>query len=154
MSRSRRHALTLLLALLVATVAGCEGSQPTGPGEVVWDRDVCEQCEMVIGVRRHAAQARDADSGQLRRFDDVGCAVLWLAANEPAQPAGLPEVWVRNAGDTSWIDGRTARFSSGHRTPMGHGYASVEGEPAGSLNFEEITRRLLAERDERRHPGH
>lgn len=147
--------LAIPIAASLLAVAGCGSGPDTGPGEVAWDRDVCEYCEMVIGERRFAAQVREAATGRLHRFDDLGCAVLWLAAREPADPSGgADEIWIRDAADRSWIDARKARFSTGHRTPMGHGFAAVAGEPAGSLDLTEVTRRLLAGHDERRHPGH
>jgi hypothetical protein len=134
-------------------LTGCSSEPATGPGEVVWDRDTCERCSMAIGDRRFAAQVRDAHDDRLRRFDDVGCALLWLAEREEPPGESRPEIWVRDWDGTNWIDGHTTRFGTGFQTPMGYGFAAVDGDPPGSTDLAEIRGRLLAREHERRSVG-
>ena len=73
---------SLLLITATALLVGCSGDPGTGPVEVKWDRDVCVRCNMVLSDREHSAQVRytptDGGRSQVRKFDDLGCAVLWL----------------------------------------------------------------------------
>ncbi len=146
----------ILWASLVWTIllfVGCSSEPARGPGEVVWDRDTCERCSMAIGDRRFAAQVRDAEDHRLRRFDDVGCALLWLAEREGSPGASRPEIWVRDRDGERWIDGHTARFGAGFKTPMGYGFGAVDGDPAGSTDLAGVRERLLAREHERRSVG-
>ncbi|MCB1726823.1 MAG: hypothetical protein KDI22_05265, partial [Gammaproteobacteria bacterium] len=86
--------------LLIATallLAGCSGDPGTGPVEVKWDRDVCTRCNMVLSDREHSAQVRytpaDGKRSQVRKFDDLGCAVLWLDQQPWHDEPGV-EIWV------------------------------------------------------------
>jgi copper chaperone NosL len=140
-----------------ALLAACQPDAVTGPGEVVWDRDTCERCAMAIGDRRFSAQVRDSHQGRLHLFDDLGCALLWVADNEAgadlsASGAG-PELWVRDAAGDRWIDARTARFDGGHKTPMGYGFGSASSDARRGLTLRQVAEQLTAGQDERRHTG-
>ena len=70
-----------LICLAVLLLAACSGDAGKGPVGVKWDRDACERCRMVISDRQHAAQIRyfpDEGRSRVVKFDDFGCAVLWL----------------------------------------------------------------------------
>lgn len=112
--------IVIAAALLVA----CGQSPTTGPGEIHWDRQTCEHCQMVISERRHAAQLRAPGERNVHAFDDVGCALLWLDQQGLTDAEPPLEVWVRDTHDANWIDGRSARFDSGHPTPMQYGWAT------------------------------
>jgi hypothetical protein len=148
----RRPARLFAAAFLVLVC--CSSEPASGPGRVTWDRDVCERCSMVIGDRRFAAQVRAAAEDRLHRFDDLGCALLWLA--ERGESVGgskatpRPAIWVRDAAGETWIDGRTAGFAAGFRSPMGYGFAAVGGNTPRSIDLAEVQKRLLAREDERR----
>jgi hypothetical protein len=109
---------------------------------------------MAIGDRHFAAQVRDAHDHRLRRFDDLGCALLWLAERKGAAGAGRnasqPEVWVRDPVGERWIDGHAARFAGGFKTPMGYGFGAVAGDSHGALDLPQLRAQLLAREDERR----
>lgn len=138
---SASRALGLVAACLV--LAGCSGDPGTGPAEVTWDRDVCERCSMVLSDREHAAQVRYADPAAARSrvalFDDLGCAVLWLEAQDwqldwRDDPA--VEIWVTDYRDGSWIDARTARYVKGRITPMQYGLGARTDPVDGALDFD------------------
>ena len=88
---------TLLLIAATALLLGCSGDPGTGPVEVKWDRDICTRCNMVLSDREHSAQVRytpgDGKRSQVRKFDDLGCAVLWLDQQPWRTESGV-EIWV------------------------------------------------------------
>jgi hypothetical protein len=97
---------------------------------------------MAISERRFAAQVRRGPRA-VARFDDFGCAVRWL--EEHGGPAVAAEIWVMDSeGDAErWLDGRSAAYRSGQRTPMAYGFTAV-GEPApGTVDFERARLEIL-----------
>jgi copper chaperone NosL len=112
-----------VLLLLVATGVACPQSPTTGPGEIKWDRQTCERCQMVISERRFAAQTRKTGERRTYAFDDVGCALLWLDQQGVVDLDSSQEVWVHDAAGEHWVDGHSAHFDEGHHTPMGYGFA-------------------------------
>lgn len=142
----QRGRFVLLLALLSA----CGGDPTTGPGRIAWDRDTCEHCRMAISDRAFAVQVRSADA-RLHRFDDPGCAVLWL--DEPGHEAPK-EVWVRALDGDAWLDANEARFVEAPHTPMGYGYGAREDGPDVGIDFEALREVIVLREDERRKSGH
>ena len=129
------------IVVLITLLAGCSGDPGTGPVEVKWDRDVCARCNMVLSDRRHAAQVRYSPAGQrsqVRLFDDLGCAVLWLD-KQPWGDDPTVEVWVNDHQDGSWIDARSARYLPGQITPMEYGLGAQPAldDDAETLSFEQ-----------------
>lgn len=128
---------TFWLLLLLAGLAGCSGDPGTGPVEVKWDRDVCERCRMVLSDRLYSAQVRGGSEGQktkVYRFDDVGCAVLWLEQqawrNDPRT-----EVWVNDYRTGVWIDARSAYYVKDRITPMAYGLGAQADPAPGALSY-------------------
>lgn len=137
--------------LALVGLVSCGGEPASGPGRVAWDRDACESCRMTISDRAFAAQVRGAD-GRLHRFDDPGCAVLWLRDHAEETPAR--EVWVRELDGDAWLDARTARFVEAPHTPMGYGYGAREAPPDVGIDFEALREAIALREDERRSPAH
>ena len=138
------------VAWLLLSVAACGGDPDAGPGRVVWDRDTCEQCSMAISDRSFAVQVRV--DGRLHRFDDPGCAVLWLKDRGPAEP---DEVWVGALDAEGWLDARKARFVEAAHTPMGYGYGARAAGPETGIDFEALRVAIAQREDERRkHADH
>jgi hypothetical protein len=136
------------LSLLVSLEA-CSREHATGPAPMAWDRDTCERCNMVIGDRRFATEVRTGHDQRLHKFDDPGCALLWLEVNRSG--AGeRAEIWVRDPRGERWIDARTARFAGGRETPMEYGFGTVDGAPPDALGLEEIGERIAEMERERR----
>lgn len=133
----------IVLAMLL--LAACSGDPGTGPVEVKWDRDVCTRCNMVLSDRQHAAQVRytpvDGSRGQVKKFDDLGCAVLWLEQQPWHAEPGV-EIWVTDHRDGHWLDARTAFYVTGQLTPMQYGLGA-QAEPAdGALDFGQARRHI------------
>jgi nitrous oxide reductase accessory protein NosL len=129
---------TLLFAgLLALLVSACSGDPGTGPGEVKWDRDACERCRMVLSDRAHAAQIRyfpaDKPRSKLIKFDDIGCAVIWLE-DQPWRDDPKTQIWVTDING-GWIDARNATYVKGDLTPMEYGLGAQSQPVAGGLDF-------------------
>jgi len=149
-TRSIWTALTTAIAVTagLALLPACSGDPEEGPGKIYWSRDVCTRCQMAVGDRRYAVQVRDAHDHALHSFDDLGCALLWLEQDAPE--LGMSELWVRDATGTSWLDGRSARYIGGQRTPMSYGYGTAPEGAAESLGLDQVRQEILAREDERR----
>jgi hypothetical protein len=132
------------LALVLLALAACDPG--TGPARVAFGRDACEQCGMAIGDRRFAAQIRHA--GRVHRFDDFGCALLWLESATGGDPAGT-EIWVMDQDREQWIDARSASYRPGQRTPMAHGFGAVAAPQEGTLDFRAVQQQIRERERER-----
>ncbi len=123
---------------LLFILSACSGDPGTGPAEVKWDRDTCARCNMVLSDRRHAAQVRyrpaDGSRVQLKKFDDLGCAVLWLDQQPWRDQAGV-EIWVNDRHSGEWIDARSAQYTPGSLTPMQYGLGAQSRAGPGTLDF-------------------
>lgn len=135
-ARLRRAWLALICTAMLLTA--CSGDPGTGPVEVKWDRDTCTRCNMVLSDRQHSAQVRytpaDGARSQVKKFDDLGCAVLWLDQQPWRAEAGV-EVWVTDQHSGQWIDARKAHYSSGKLTPMQYGLGAQAEAGPGTLDF-------------------
>lgn len=141
----RRGLAALALVLASACVDGRDG-----PEAIKWDRDACTECAMVISDPAFAAELR-SPRGELRKFDDVGCAVQWLNKQPWANEAAAA-FWVARNRDGQWIDARGARYLSGKTSPMGYGFAALDpGEPG--LTFEALRRQVAAAGQSHALPG-
>jgi copper chaperone NosL len=126
-----------LWPLLLLTLAGC-GDSGTGPVDVKWDRDACERCRMVLSDRSHAAQIRYHLPGKKRsslaKFDDIGCAVLWLE-EQSWRDDPRTQIWVIDHLTGQWIDARSATYITGRITPMEYGLGAQTAPAADGLDF-------------------
>lgn len=126
-------------------LAACSGDPGTGPVEVKWDRDACARCNMVLSDRQHAAQVRrpagDGTRGLVKKFDDLGCAILWLDQQPWRDEAGV-EVWVSDHRSGEWLDARRAFYVTGRLTPMQYGLGAQADAAAGTLDFTQARERV------------
>ena len=135
--RRRARLLPLLIASLIGLLGACSGDPGTGPVEVKWDRDVCKRCNMVLSDRRHSAQVRHSPAGrpsQVYKFDDLGCAVLWLK-DQPWRDDPKVEIWVNDHANGKWLDAREAHYVRGQITPMEYGLGAQTEATADTLDF-------------------
>lgn len=129
--------LLVTFFLLYFGLLGCDRQQ-SGPEDVVWDRDTCTRCQMMLSERHAAAQIRiiQTDSrSKLYKFDDFGCAVLWLEKQDISTVQSV-EFWIADAASGKWIDAHNAWFMVGQQTPMDYGVLAYEEKIANSVNFE------------------
>lgn len=143
----------LLLSLLLT---GCVREDVTGPDEVRWDREVCTRCAMAVGDRHFAAQVRGAPAGDATRvykFDDIGCAVIWLDT-QSWKDDPRTEVWVTDYNSGHWIDARDATYVTGRMSPMGYGLGAQPASPGKGLDYDQARQRIRQiEQGKQRHRG-
>ncbi len=131
------------VAFAVLLLAACSGDPKTGPVEIKWDRDGCAHCGMALSDRHFAAQVRGGPKHQAFKFDDIGCAVEWLK-KQPWGGDASTEMWVMGYRSGKWMDARQARYIGGKTSPMAYGYAAIEDDAPGSIDYSELARRVLA----------
>ena len=127
------HYLLFLLPLFFLSFTGCEKKPIGAPEKMHWDRDMCERCKMAISERKYAVQIIDPKSGKNYKFDDIGCAVLWMDEEKiPWRERAI--IWVTDAKTGKWIDARQAEYIEGSITPMAYGFSAYSQEtlPKGS----------------------
>ncbi len=145
-------ALAGLAVLAALTLGACSPAPPSGPVAMVWDRDLCERCNMAIGDRHFAVQVRSPVDGRPHKFDDLGCALLWLD-EQPWGRDGAFEIWVREWGGERWLDARRAAFLRAENTPMDYGFAAVAAATGESVGLESARERIREVERARRRPA-
>jgi len=140
---SMRAAFASISAILLLA---CWQGPSTGPGKIHWDRQICEQCQMVISERQHAAQVRMPGERNAHAFDDLGCAILWL--DEQLVSHGEPhhEVWVQDPTGQQWIDATNTHFDDTLSTPMAYGFRAAEH----GISFDAVQTRVREAERKRR----
>ncbi len=130
----------LLAGLLLLILSGCGVDPGTGPGDVKWDREICERCRMVLSDRHHSSQIRYFPANKKRskvmKFDDIGCAVIWLE-DKPWKDDPQTQIWVTDRNGGGWIDARQAFYIKGDVTPMEYGLGAQQEAVEGSLTFDQ-----------------
>jgi len=136
----KRFSFLFFSILLLFGFSGCEKKPIGGVAQMHWDRDMCERCKMAISERKFAAQIIDPKSGKVYKFDEIGCAVLWM------DETGIPWkdqaiIWINDAKTGEWIDARKAKYTYGAITPMAFGFAAYSDKtvPANTETFDFAT---------------
>ena len=102
----------LLVVLLVLVLV------QTGNAQIVWDKDQCNQCNMLIRDNQFAALALP-QSGENLKFDAIECLINFLKNNDESTFLLLQVADYANSG--KWIDAKEAIYlkSAGIPSPMG-----------------------------------
>ena len=134
------------LLSLVLVLSSCEKKISHEHEEMHWDRDMCDRCKMVVSERNHAAQVSNPKTGQVYKFDDIGCVVLWFK-EENIQWKDTAKIWITDVKTSKWIDARTAHYDNLHNTPMAYGFSAnekIESIKEGSevIDFNEMASRV------------
>jgi hypothetical protein len=126
-----------MIALLWLACAG-----PTDvPPPVAWDRVVCDECSMTLSDPAFAAQLVTQD-GELRVFDDPGCAFRYVAEHHPK----IAHLWFHDATEDAWHDWNAVEFVPASGAPMDGGFVAV-APGSGGRSFSDVSGEMLA-----RHP--
>jgi len=133
----------LLSLVFLIAVSACSSEETSGPGEIRWDKEVCVRCAMAIGDKRFAAQIRGGAEKKLYRFDDIGCAVIWLDGQSWKTDA-VTEIWISDYQSSHWIDARQAWFFPVLQSPMGYGLAAQKEYTENALNFDQAVLHIHA----------
>lgn len=129
----------LLFVGLALVLSACSGGPETGPVEVKWDQDNCERCRMMLSDRNFAAQVRyfpDGKRSKAVKFDDIGCAVLWLK-DQQWKDDPKTQVWVADHRGGEWIDARKATYIRKNNSPMGYDLGAQAEADSDGLNFDQ-----------------
>jgi len=117
--------------------SGCEKKPVGAVQQMHWDRDMCERCKMAISERKFAVQIIDPKTGKDYKFDEIGCAILWM------DETGIPWkeeaiIWINDAKTGEWIDARRAKYTYGAITPMAFGFAAYTDQtlPQNAKTFD------------------
>lgn len=140
-SHSRRRFLAALPGLLA--LAACSREPATGPVAIDWGNDADARCHMKIRDRNFAAEIRDP-GGKVWKFDDIGCAVSWLAQQDFDEQAAGAELWVADFRSGQWLDARRASYLEGKRSPMRYQFAALAEAEPGTVGYGEMKQKVLA----------
>ena len=135
----------LMTVFSIFGFSGCEKKSIGAAQEMHWDRDMCERCKMAISERKFAVQIIDPQTGKDYKFDDIGCAVLWMDEEKiPWKDKAI--LWITDAKTGKWIDARKAKYADSAITPMAYGFAAYTEEtlPKGSkvLDYLSIAKKI------------
>ncbi len=146
----------LLAGSVMLILSACSRKSETGPVPIRWDQETCTRCGMAISDHHYAAEVRggpDADRTRVWKFDDLGCALLWLD-EQPWKDRPYVEIWVADQRSGHWLDARKAWYVSGQHSPMGYGLGARSEPAPGALDFTQAKRHVLeVERHEHRYRG-
>ncbi len=120
------------------------GDDQTGTVDVKWDRDVCHRCQMMLSDRDFSAQVRTFPKNKrskVYKFDDIGCAVLWLSTTE-FKDDPKTQIWVNDYKTKKWINAKTAWYSKGLNTPMNYGLGAQATKVKGALDFQQAVKHI------------
>lgn len=129
----------VFLAIAIAVLSGAvtwavhrSQARPSGPKPIVWDRETCAECHMVISDRHYAAQLQ-TEAGEVFDFDDPGCLMTYIAHSHPRVHA----IYFRHSRQNRWMDYRASAFLRSANSPMGRGYEAVDPGTRQSISFDQ-----------------
>jgi len=138
------HGINTLPVFALLFFSACSSEPDTGPGEVRWDREVCERCVMAVSDRNYSAQVRGGTAEKktkLYKFDDLGCAVIWLD-EQPWKEDPRTEIWVTDFNNGEWINAETAWYVTGKTTPMDYQLGAQPTPGKGAINYEQAKKHI------------
>jgi nitrous oxide reductase accessory protein NosL len=123
----KRFRLLSVIFFIMIVLGACEQKPKGGVEKMHWDRDMCERCKMAVSERKYAVQIVNPKTDRAYKFDDIGCAILWLD-EEKIPWAKEAIVWITDAKTGKWIDAKTALYTDDSITPMAFGFAAFTKE--------------------------
>ena len=112
-----------LLALVITVTAGCSQEPNLSAVDPKWDRDVCERCKMLLSDKNFSSEVINPTDGKHYFFDDLGCALNWLAEDKNKSWALKAIVFANDAKTGEWLDISKNHLALGYITPMSYGIA-------------------------------
>lgn len=137
--KSTISGFTFIVFVVSIITVGC-GPLDDGVPRIRYGEETCDRCRMIISEKRFAAAYR-TEAGQLRKFDDLGCAILHREAHEEA----VTQFWGYDFEETGWLDVRKAFLvrSPDLITPMGYGIAVLPTAVKASALVEKVNGQLV-----------
>ncbi|MCB4743622.1 MAG: hypothetical protein LGB07_05265 [Sulfurovum sp.] len=141
----KKYSLLVSLLFLIILFNGCEKKQIGTAVKMHWDRDMCQRCKMAISERKFAVQIIDKRHRKVYKFDDLGCAILWMdRVKAPWKDQAI--IWISDAKTGKWVDGRKALYIEGAITPMAFGFAAYTKQTVPQnvtiYNLEDIIQKI------------
>ncbi len=99
----------------------------------------CPTCHMYLVGKKHTAQI--IQNAKTYFFDDVGCAVLWMKAQN-VEPSRV-RMWVFSNDTNRYVDALRAFYSVTDETPMHYGFGAYEQQGEYRITFDEMRLRML-----------
>jgi copper chaperone NosL len=134
----------VVLVLALAAVAGFVAAivlrghpVPDGPVDIVWNREPCAHCHMLVGEPAFAAEIVTTD-GDVIVFDDPGCLVRYLEEHTPP----VHRIWFHDSTRDHWLSAQEVGFVPGAATPMNYGLAAVPAATPGAIALEDMRRSI------------
>ncbi len=116
-------------AIFVALFGIPKKNNALKPVPIRWGEDTCTRCDMSIVDAYHAVEVINPITKKTYKFDDIGCAVLWLYKEHKFKWAKKAVIWVTSAKNGAWLHAKTACWVSGQITPMGFGFGAYKEKP-------------------------
>ena len=137
----------ILSALLVSSIfCGCQEKDKGGFQKLHWDRDMCEQCKMVISERKYAVEVVNPNNGKAYKFDDLGCAIEWLRDNKISWEKEA-KIYITDKISGRFIDAKNALYDVNSRTPMDYGFGAYSKQDMQNgkkfIYYEEVRLKIL-----------
>lgn len=120
-------------------LVGC-GQRDDGIPRIRYGEETCDRCRMIISEKRFAAAYRTT-SGALRKFDDLGCAVLY----SEGQSEEVSQFWGYDYEEAGWLNAGQAFLVHSPElvTPMGYGIAVFSSAEKAAVLAEQVNGQLV-----------
>ena len=142
----KQFSFFMLFFSIMIGLGACEKKSEDGLAKMHWDRDMCERCKMAVSERKYAVQIINPQNHKVYKFDDIGCAVLWLDEEKiPWRTSAI--IWITDAKTGKWIDAKKAIYTDDSITPMAFGFAAYTKESAPKnhhlVDFSKVTKEIF-----------
>ncbi len=129
------------------SLAVAANSSVLKPVAINFGHDKCKRCLMKIKSKRYAAEVGNTKTKKIYKFDDIGCAVMWLYHDCNFGWKKSAKIWVTDAKTKKWLDAKTACWVDGEITPMHFGLGAYKkGEVDKKCLSWKTAKKLLLER--------
>lgn len=126
----------LAVAALVFSLVVRGRPLPDQPVPIVWNREPCAHCRMLVGEPAFAAQLVTR-TGDVLAFDDPGCLLHYLEDRQP----DVHRMWFHDSTADRWLSPEEVGFVRGAQTPMNYGLAAVPVATPGAHTLDAARRR-------------
>ncbi len=117
------------------------------PQPIKFGHDKCQRCMMIIKSPYFSAEVGNPKTGKVYKFDDIGCAVMWLYHDCHFGWKSKALVWVTDAKTGKWLNAKNACWVDGMITPMHFGFGAFkEGETDKKCMSWNEAKKLLLEK--------
>ncbi|HEX7366450.1 MAG TPA: nitrous oxide reductase accessory protein NosL [Pelobium sp.] len=119
-------------SLLILLIAACGKTEPEA---IIYGKDVCEHCKMVIADEKYGAEII-TNKGKIFKFDSAECLMDLVSEQGKVDTSGAQLLVINFAKPATFIDGRTAFYlkDKQYQSPMGGNIAPFNNEMLADNN--------------------